>query len=681
MAQRLPNACNQLSPALQRVVQRFPSNLTAQVVELGVLLNWDAPTQKASSVIGYEILRRRPFSEEDTLLPLVSDTESTSTSYTDTTATEPGVRYTYRVKALRGSEKSRWSNYAYADVPQGQTSEPAPTSNPEPTATPTPEPNPVDLAPGNLSAQAVDYVVLLSWDAPATDATTVTGYRVLRAKGEGQMTVLADVTGSDDRTYTDATATVPGEIYSYAVQALRGTTASIQSNTVFYGSGWVFSQPAPSEPAPLPAAPTQLSASSGSEGVVLTWHAPDDDSVTGYQLLRRCPRCQGEQTLVDTGGTATSFTDTDVHHGVQYEYGVKAINANGVGTHSNLASIVYDDPAILTPDAPTSLAVRRDNQSIVLTWDTPDDDSITGYQILRRTPAECEPELVVYVENTNSTDTTFTDTDVVEGLQYIYGVRAINEHGIGPLSNFGTLHYVTASPHAGAPSPPRNLDVAATRGGIELAWDTPNDDSSITGYQVLRRRPEQCETAFRVHVEDTESTSMTFVDTEVENGVLYEYRLKAINESGVSAQSAGTTVPSARMHEARIVVLVLRSSSKLMWGEIDRITLAFNHLPQDADPDTLDFMLRGDVVRNVDGEEVEAADACVGEGLGVDQQLYVVDERVETLYAYFPGYGSCEVGQYTINFVLSDREGTTVWSTAIHYELTNELPSWLIPID
>ena len=26
MAQRLPNACNQLSPTLQRVVQRFPSN-------------------------------------------------------------------------------------------------------------------------------------------------------------------------------------------------------------------------------------------------------------------------------------------------------------------------------------------------------------------------------------------------------------------------------------------------------------------------------------------------------------------------------------------------------------------------------------------------------------------------------------------------------------------------------
>ena len=43
---------------------------------------------------------------------LVADTGTNVTAYVDLTATEPGVRYTYRVKAIRGGERSGWSRYA-----------------------------------------------------------------------------------------------------------------------------------------------------------------------------------------------------------------------------------------------------------------------------------------------------------------------------------------------------------------------------------------------------------------------------------------------------------------------------------------------------------------------------------------------------------------------------------------
>ena len=95
-----------------------PTNLTAQVVDGGVLLNWDAPAEDASSVTGYEILRRNPWNGETELIILVADTNSTDTSYTDATATESGVRYTYGVKALRGSLKSGLSNRAFARLPE-----------------------------------------------------------------------------------------------------------------------------------------------------------------------------------------------------------------------------------------------------------------------------------------------------------------------------------------------------------------------------------------------------------------------------------------------------------------------------------------------------------------------------------------------------------------------------------
>ena len=93
-----------------------PTNLTAQVVDGGVLLNWDAPAEDASSVTGYQILRRNPWNGETELIILVADTNSTDTSYTDATATESGVRYTYGVKAMRGSLKSDLSNHAFAEV-------------------------------------------------------------------------------------------------------------------------------------------------------------------------------------------------------------------------------------------------------------------------------------------------------------------------------------------------------------------------------------------------------------------------------------------------------------------------------------------------------------------------------------------------------------------------------------
>ena len=108
-----------------------PSNLTAAIADGGVILNWSSPVQDAASVTGYEVLRRRPKEGEGALLVLAADTGSTATTYLDATANEPGVRYGYRVKALRGSEKSSRSNYARVDLPE-EGDETGPTPAPAP---------------------------------------------------------------------------------------------------------------------------------------------------------------------------------------------------------------------------------------------------------------------------------------------------------------------------------------------------------------------------------------------------------------------------------------------------------------------------------------------------------------------------------------------------------------------
>ena len=89
-----------------------PTDLVARLVRGGVELSWDRPAQNGESVDGYEILRRRPNRGEQTLTTLVSDTATTDTAYFDTTATEPGARYNYQVRAIRGGVTSRPSNTA-----------------------------------------------------------------------------------------------------------------------------------------------------------------------------------------------------------------------------------------------------------------------------------------------------------------------------------------------------------------------------------------------------------------------------------------------------------------------------------------------------------------------------------------------------------------------------------------
>ena len=89
------------------------------------------------------------------------------------------------------------------------------------------------------------------------------------------------------------------------------------------------------------------------------------------------------------------------------------------------------------PLAPTNLtATVNDDGSVTLSWEAPDDDSITGYRILRRRPTEGEGTLLVYVEDTDSAATTFTDANVTTGTQHVYRMKAINAAGLSHWSNF-----------------------------------------------------------------------------------------------------------------------------------------------------------------------------------------------------------------------------------------------------
>ena len=253
-----------------------PANLTAEVVDGGVSLSWDAPVEESASVTGFAIERAVGSGE---FAALVSDTGSTGTAYSDATATEPGETYAYRVSALRSGEQSQQSNQAEVQVPH----------------------DPADLAPANLTAEVVDGGVSLSWDAPVEESASVTGFAIERAVGEGEFAALVSDTGGTGTSYTDATATEPGETYAYRVSALRSGEQSQQSNRA--------EVQVPHDPADL--APANLTAEVVDGGVSLSWDAPVEESasVTGYAIERAVGEGEFAALVSDTGGTGTSYSD------------------------------------------------------------------------------------------------------------------------------------------------------------------------------------------------------------------------------------------------------------------------------------------------------------------------------------------------------------------------------------
>ena len=520
-----------------------PSGLSAALVEgSGVNLSWSAPSEDAGSVTGYEVLRAVG---EGELSTLVSNTGSTATAYTDATATEAGETYAYRVKAVRGEERSEASGEAEVQIPHG----------------------PADLRPTGLSAVLVEGGgVALSWSAPAEDAGSVTGYEVLRAVGEGELTTLKADTGSTATSYTDATATQSGETYAYWVKAIRGSDRS-------QASGQAQVQ-LPHDPADL--RPTGLTVSLVDNRVTLSWTAPAEeaDSVTGYGILRRRPMA-GESTLAtlvaDTESTATSYTDATANEaGVRYVYRVKARRGDDVSLRSNYVRIELpsdyvapqeDEPESAPTSAPgpltgftlvdatdqTALATIGDGAALGL--DDPDNGS---YSIRVETDADVDIGSVRLELSGQKTE----DQTENWGPYSLYGDDGSSLHG-SPLPSgsyslratayasaglqgavLGTLEVTfTVTSDTDEPGIPSGLVPYGAGTSIGLSWTAPADDggSAVTGYLI--EYSEDSGDTWQTLVADTGTTATEHVLSSAQPETTLHYRVSAVNEHGAGPPS------------------------------------------------------------------------------------------------------------------------------------------------
>ena len=165
-----------------------------------------------------------------------------------------------------------------------------------------------------------------------------------------------------------------------------------------------------------------------------------DNASYSYQWIRNDGTTDTD--IPDATGSTYTLSDDDVGKTIKVRVSFTDDAANeealtSPATGTVVAASLEEDTEEpqRPPSAPQNLtAEENDDGSVTLAWDAPDDDSITGYQILRRRASEGENALSVYVADTGNTATSYTDTAVAPGVKYVYRVKAINAAGVGEKS-------------------------------------------------------------------------------------------------------------------------------------------------------------------------------------------------------------------------------------------------------
>jgi len=257
--------------------------------------------------------------------------------------------------------------------------------------------------PANVTAMAGNGQVTLVWSA----VTGAASYNVYRSTTSGGEANAKPVSGIIDTGFVDVDLT-NGTKYFYEVAAVSsgGATSALSQEV----------STTPQVP-PVPAAPVNLTATSGNQQIALSWSAVSD--ATYYNVYRGSTSGGEPVTPLATGITATSYTDTGLTNGLMYYYEVAAVNP-GSGM-SSLSDEVIGVPRIPTA-SPANLAATAGNARVVLTW-----SAIPGaasYNIYIGTQSGGESSTPIATE---ITATSYADTaGIANGTTYYYVLGAVN---------------------------------------------------------------------------------------------------------------------------------------------------------------------------------------------------------------------------------------------------------------
>ena len=260
---------------------------------------------------------------------------------------------------------------------------------------------------------------------------------------------------------------------------------------------------------PLP--PTITSVTTNFGQITLTWTAVT--GATNYNVKRSTVSGSNYVTIAST--TSTSFTDTNVLVGTTYFYVVSASNAGGEGLNSGeVAATPLPLPAPIISNVATNLG------EVILTWSPV--LTATNYNVKRSDVSGSGYSLIG-----STTNTSYTDTNVIDGHTYFYVVSASN--GSGESANSTEVSATPLFPPA-----PVFLTVTTNYTQIGLTW------SVVQGAIAYNLKRTADTNSSYTTIATLNGTS--YIDTNVDNGTTYYYVVSALNPGGESTNSLAISV-------------------------------------------------------------------------------------------------------------------------------------------
>ncbi|MGD0766901.1 MAG: C2 family cysteine protease [Tepidisphaeraceae bacterium] len=295
-------------------------------------------------------------------------------------------------------------------------------------------------APSALTATAAAPIdVQLHWK---DNASTATGYNVLRSTDGVHYTELTQIKSASASSFTDATA-VSGHVYDYEIQAYNGSVTSAASNVAKATTPLV--------------TPTGFTASLSGSSVKLAW-TDSDSSATGYYIARSTDDVHFYLIATINGASTKSYTDSATATGTKYYYIMESFNAVTTSALSTTASVTT--PLV----TPTSLTANVSGFTIKLAW-TDNDSSATGYYVLRSTDGVHFSQIATI---SSGSTRSYTDSATASGTKYYYQVEAFN-----------AVTTSAASAAASATMPSLGVTIT-TRYGDELVVTAAGADDSVS---------------------------------------------------------------------------------------------------------------------------------------------------------------------------------------------------------
>ena len=292
-----------------------------------------------------------------------------------------------------------------------------------------------------LTSEATDAVEAAPQpDSPATGQPTISGTARVGEMLTADTSGIADDDGLVNATYTyqwlgddtdifgatDNTYTLVDDDEGRTIKVRVIVTDDAGNETTLTSEATDAVEAAPQPDSPATGQPTISGMARVGEMLTAdTSGIADDDGLVNatytYQWL-------GDDTDI-SGATDNTYTLVDDDEGKTIK--VRVIVTDDAENETTLTSAATAVVAAPEPPAkPTGLSAAVSHDTVTLTWDNPQDDSITGYVILRRDrEIHLVGTFVTITGDTDSAQTTYTDETVEPDKEYVYRIKAINEYG------------------------------------------------------------------------------------------------------------------------------------------------------------------------------------------------------------------------------------------------------------